>query len=296
MNNRTHYAAAIAAFFIWGFFSIPLRALRNYDPGEILYFRILLSLLVLVVIIGGFRRTELKEQWKLFKSLSSSKRRVVTLLTLAGGALLSVNWLIFIYIVNFINIKTASFSYFICPVLTAILGYLLIKEKMTALQWIAVLLCAVSCVLIGLNSVSELGYSFFTALTYALYLITQRKNQGFDRIIVLGVQVLFSFILLSVLVNYLVGSIPSEPKFYGVILIIAVVFTVLPLFLNLYALNKINSATIGILMYLNPMINFSLAFILFNESVNLLQIIGYLIIAVALVIFNYPYVKKLSKV
>lgn len=295
MNNRTHYAAAIAAFFIWGFFSIPLRALRNYDPGEILYFRILFSLLVLVVIIGGFKRAELKNQWALFKSLSPSKRRVVTLLTLAGGALLSVNWLIFIYIVNFINIKTASFSYFICPVLTAILGFVLIKEKMTPLQWIAVLLCAVSCVLIGLNSVSELGYSFFTALTYALYLITQRKNQGFDRIIMLGVQVLFSFILLSLLVNYLVGSIPAEPRFYGFILIIAVVFTVLPLFLNLYALNRINSATIGILMYLNPMINFSLAFILFDESVNVLQIIGYLIIAVALVIFNYPYVRKLSK-
>jgi chloramphenicol-sensitive protein RarD len=62
---------------------------------------------------------------------------------------------------------------------------------------------------------------------------------------------------------------------------------VLPLFLNLFALNKINSATIGILMYINPLINFTVAFIVFRETVNLLQIIGYSIIAAALIIFNY---------
>ena len=286
MNNNKHYAAAITAFVVWGFFSIPLRALKEYAAGEILYFRILFSLLVLFLIIIAFRRAALSRDIALLKTYSPDKKRNVILLTLAGGALLSVNWLTFIYIVNNINIKTASFSYLICPVMTAVLGYVLIQEKMTRQQWLAVLLCAISCALIGINSALELGYSFLTALTYALYLITQRKNQGFDRMVILGIQVAFSFLILSLLFPYLVHTVPDSLDFYGIIIAIAIVFTVFPLFLNLYALNRINSATIGILMYINPIFNFTLAFVLFKESISLIQLLGYFIILIALILFN----------
>lgn len=294
MNNKKHYAAAIAAFVVWGFFAIPLRALQEYTAGEILFFRILFSFLVLIVIIFGFKRKDLKSDWTLFRSLSPPKRNRVITLTLLGGALLTVNWLCFIYIVNNINIKTASFSYLICPVVTAILGYLLIKEKMTPLQWIAVALCAVSCVLMGISSALELGYSILTAFSYALYLISQRTNQGFDRMIMLGIQVLFSLLILMVFINFLITKVPVHFEFYSTILIIAVLFTVLPLFLNLFALNKINSATIGILMYLNPIFNFSVAFLVFGERIDNLQLLGYGIILIGLILFNFPNFKKIQ--
>jgi chloramphenicol-sensitive protein RarD len=288
MDNRKHYLAAISAFVTWGFFSIPLRALKEYSAGEILYFRILFSTLVLLVIIFGFKRKDIGKDLAFLRSFSAEKKRKVILLTLAGGVLLTVNWLTFIYIVNHINIKTASFSYLICPVITAVLGYVLIQEKMSTVQWIAVALCTLSCVVMGLNSALELGYSFLTAVTYALYLISQRKNQGFDRIIILGIQVLFSFVILNIFYNQLITEIPATAEFYSLIMVIAIVFTVLPLFLNLFALNRINSATIGILMYVNPLINFSVAFIVFGETVNAIQLTGYFLIVVALVIFNYP--------
>lgn len=288
MDNRKHYLAAISAFVTWGFFSIPLRALKEYSAGEILYFRILFSTLVLLVIIFGFKRNDIRKDLAFLRSFTPEKKRNVILLTLAGGVLLTVNWLTFIYIVNHINIKTASFSYLICPVITAVLGYVLIQEKMSSLQWVAVALCTLSCVVMGLNSALELGYSFLTAITYALYLISQRRNQGFDRIIILGIQVLFSFLILNIFYSQLITEIPTTAKFYSLIMVIAIVFTVLPLFLNLFALNRINSATIGILMYVNPLINFSVAFVVFGETVNAIQLTGYFLIVVALVIFNYP--------
>jgi chloramphenicol-sensitive protein RarD len=294
MGNRKHYLAAVTAFIVWGFFSIPLRALSDYSAGQILYFRIAFSLAVLAIIIFAFRRASLRSDLQRIKCLSLRQRLSLVSLTLVGGLLLTVNWLTFIYIVNNINIKTASFSYLICPVITAVLGYVLIKEKLTPIQWFAVLLCTVSCVIMGMNSRLELGYSVLTAGTYALYLISQRVNQGFDRMLILGTQVLFSFLLLTVANGVLVESIPSEGKFYGVIAIIAVVFTVFPLFLNLFALNKINSATIGILMYLNPLFNFSVAFIVFEEQISNLQLIGYSIIILALVLFNLQNFRKLQ--
>jgi chloramphenicol-sensitive protein RarD len=294
MDNRKHYAAAVSAFVIWGFFTIPLRALQAYSAGEILYFRIMFSLAVLLIIIAGFKRKAVQADISFLRSFSTQERNKVIALTLAGGALLTINWLTFIYIVNHINVKTASFAYLICPVITAVLGFVLIKEKLSGLQWFAVAMCTLSCVLVGMNSALELGYSFLTALTYALYLISQRKNQGFDRINVLGVQVFFSFIVLSIISPYLIDDVPAQGDFYILIFVIAVIFTVLPLFLNLFALNRINSATIGILMYLNPLFNYTVAFLIFHETINSLQLVGYGIILTALVIFNYPNFKKLQ--
>jgi chloramphenicol-sensitive protein RarD len=294
MSNQKHYVAGISAFVIWGFFSIPLRALHEYAAGEILYFRILFSLFVLIAVISGFRRKSISETWRVFQTLTLRQKQLMVSLTLLGGILLTVNWLTFIYIVNHINIKTASFAYLVCPVITAVLGFVLLKEKLTRAQWVAVSLCAVSCVMIGINSALELGYSILTALTYALYLISQRKNQGFDRMIVLGIQVLFSLILLSALFSTLVDEVPVDGQFYWIIGVIAVVFTVLPLFLNLYALNKINSATIGILMYINPIFNFSIAFLVFHETITFIQFVGYAIILIALFIFNYSYFQRLQ--
>ena len=292
MNNARHYLAAIAAFVIWGFFSLPLRAISDYSVGAILYFRILFSCLVLVVIVFGFKRVDIRKDLAVFRSLSRRDRNSAILLTIGGGALLIINWLSFIYIVNNVNVKTASFAYMICPVITALLGYLMLNEKLTNIQWTAVALCAVSCVFMGISSGLELGYSFLTAFTYAVYLVSQRRNQGFDRMIILGIQVLFSFMVLSLFYNTLIEEIPVGTRFYSFTFMIALVFTVLPLFLNLFALNRINSATIGILLYLNPIFNFSIAFIVFKESVNMIQIIGYSIIVVAIILFNYPTFKR----
>ncbi len=151
MNNARHYLAGIAAFVIWGFFSLPLRAISDYSVGAILYFRIFFSCLVLIVIVFGFKRAELKRNLAVLRSYSRVQRNITILLTMAGGALLIVNWLTFIYIVNNINVKTASFAYMICPVITALLGYFMLNERLTNVQWAAVALCTVSCVLMGIK-------------------------------------------------------------------------------------------------------------------------------------------------
>ncbi len=294
MNNQKHYAAAISAFVIWGFFSLPLRALKGFGAGEILYFRIFFSAIILILIILIARKAKLKADYSLFKSLTRNQKTQIIAITLTGGLLLVGNWLTFIYVINAINIKTASFSYFICPVLTAVLGHFLLKERLNPAQWTAVGLCLISCVLMGLNSTLELGYSIIVAITYALYLVTQRKNVGFDRMTTLLAQILFAFLILNIFYSSLINTIPTSVNFYLIIILIAGLFTVTPLFLNLFALNKINSTTVGILLYINPLMNFTLAILVFGETVTNLQMIGYAIIIVALILFNYSNIKKIQ--
>ena len=295
MNNKNYYLSAILSFLIWGVFSVPLKMMSAYEAGQILFFRIGFAVLLLAVFFFLFNRKEAKENFEVYKSFTKQKKIQTILLTIGGGLLLTANWLIFIYVVNSVNIKTATFSYFICPVLTAVLGFLILKEKLGKLQWIAVLMCAASCVLIGRDSVSELAYSLVIAATYAFYLITQRRNNHFNKLFVLLVQLTAALMVIAPFYSLLVGAAPAGAGFYFAVAGISLVFTIIPLFLNLFALKGLNSATIGILMYINPMLNFTLGVLYFDEKVSATQWISYSIIAAALVLFNSGNIIKINK-
>jgi len=295
MNNKKYYLAALLSFTIWGFFSLPLKMMSGYAPGEILFFRVVFAVALLLGYFLLIRRDVVHESYRIYRECTPVQKRNLAFLTVGGGILLVANWLLFIYVVNEVNIKTATFSYFICPILTAVLGFVILKESLTIPQWIAVAICTISCVLIGKDSVSELAYSLVIAFCYAFYLITQRKNIYFDRLFVLAIQLISVLILILPFYNKLVITTPDQPSFYFAVMMISLFFTVIPLFLNLYALKKLNTATLGILMYINPMINFSLGVLYFGEEVSNNQMIGYLLIALALVIFNYQNMKKLGQ-
>src|ERR1041385_245660 len=111
MNNRKYYAAAILAFTVWGFFPWVLKSLAAYTAGEILYFRIMFSSILLVFIVALVRSGKLGKDLATFKTYATGEKVKVILLWLAGGLLLTINWLTFIYTVNQVNIRTASFSY-----------------------------------------------------------------------------------------------------------------------------------------------------------------------------------------
>ncbi len=294
MANRKYFLAAITAFIVWGFFAVELRYLSDYSAGQILYFRILIAAVCLIVL-ALIRRQTLQDNLQKFNQLESQKKWKLTLITLIGGLFLTFNWLIFIYVINHVNIKTGSFSYFICPVLTAVFAFVIIKENLNKYQWISVGLCVISCVLVGFQSVTELSYSVVIASTYALYLISQRRNLEFDRLLTLTVQILFSLIVLTPFYSLLVNEAPESGSFYLHILFIALVFTIIPLFLNLFALKGLKSATIGILMYLNPLIGFALAFFYYDEKTNYFQLTGYGLIVVAVLLFNYQTIIKVSE-
>ena len=293
MNNRNYYLAAISSFIIWGVFSLPLKMMSNYAAGQILFFRVAFAVLILILFFLLLGRSSARENLRTFKSLDKKQKLIISLLTIGGGILIVSNGLIFIYVVNSVNIRTATFSYFICPVLTAVFAFALLKEKLGTLQWIAVLLCAVSCALIGKDSVTELGYSLVIASTYAFYLITQRKNTAFDRLFILMIQLSFAMIVILPFYPMLVSSLPSGAGFYFAVAGISLVFTIVPLFLNLYALKGMSSSTLGILMYINPIINFTIGVLYFNEKVTVNQSIGFTIIAFALLLFNYQAMRRM---
>lgn len=286
MRINKYYLAAFSAFFIWGFFSLALKPLHNYPSLDILFYRVFFSVIVMVLINVAFRRNVLIQNWNHFKSMTAKKRKRVVVLTLGGGLFLSSNWFVFIYVMNHVSVKAASLAYLICPILTTVFAFFILSEKLSKWQWIAVTISSISCVLLSLNHFEDIFYSLITAATYALYLVSQRKNSELDRFLILNIQLLFTAIILLPFYPDYSGAVPVAPLFYGCLLVIVVFFTIIPLFLNLYALNGINSSAVGIMIYINPIIGFLLAIFYFNEEATSLQLFSYFLILVSIAVFN----------
>jgi len=292
MNNNKHYLAAIGAFTIWGTFSIALRAMAEFVPSTILYFRVLIAALILVLFFSFVKRKVLMENLGILRSFDVKKRARIGLFLVIGGLLLAINWLVFIHVVNHVSIKAASFSYFICPVLTAVLAYVFLKEKLSVVQWVSVAICAVSCLLIGRDSLKEAGFSLIVASSYAIYLIVMKQLGALDKLVVLLFQVGTALLIITPFYGYLVPHTPTDVYFYLGTAGIAFFFTVLPMNLQLFALQRLNSSTIGILMYINPMMNFLVGVLVFHEAISLFQGLGYVLILGAVVLFNYENIRR----
>lgn len=286
MKFNKYYLAAFSCFFIWGFFGLALRPLHDYASLDILFYRVFLASALLLLINILLRKNELKNDYGIFQSLSFAQKRKTVLLTVLGGFLLIFNWYLFMYAVNHVSLQSASFAYLICPIITTILAFFILNEKLSKWQWLAVFLCVISCSILSYGHTKELLYSLIIAISFALYLISQRKNNQFDRFVVLTIQLVIASLVILPFFPIYSGDIPTANLFYKLIMVIVVLFTIIPLFLNLYALKGMSSSAVGILMYTNPLINFFLAIFYFHEEINLAQIVSYSLILMSILIFN----------
>ena len=290
--NSKYYIAVITAFTIFGFFSVVLKSLDAFSAFDILSYRTLGSLMIMLFVSLALRPKVLKKNINTFKSLGNTVKKRIIITNVLSGLFLALNWYIYIYVMNNVSVSATSLAYLICPILTMVLAYLILKEKLFKLQWVAVILSGVACLLLSLGNITDLFYSMIIAFTYAFYLVLQRKNHEIDRFLVLTIQVFFAVIfLLPFIVSY---DSPNEktPFFYGMLVLIAVVFTIIPMYLNIYALKGLSSSVAGIFIYLNPLITFAFAIFYFKEKVSTLEAICYILILISVIVFNFSVIKN----
>jgi chloramphenicol-sensitive protein RarD len=292
MKLYKYYLIAFLSFMIWGFFSLALKPLHNYPSLDILFYRVFLCAVIMLVSSLMVRVQVLRKSIKLIRDMPKKEQLSLAKRTFGGGILLTANWFFFIYVMNHISVKAASFAYLVCPILTTVIAFFVLHEKLSKWQWTAVVLSLVSCLLLSFNNIADVAYSMIVALSYALYLVTQRKNFGIDKFLLLTVQITFSALLLLPFYPVYSAPLPSDPFFYGVIALIAVLFTIVPLYMNLYALQGVNSSTMGIMLYINPLMNFGIALFYFHEPINQFQMVAYSLILLSIVVFNERHIFK----
>jgi len=294
MKQSNYIFAAIVTYLMWGFFSFGLKPIANYPPLDILFFRLYVSVFFLVIINVSFRRKKIKQDWQLFYSLEKKQRNKLATLIIGGSLILMTNWLSFIIVMNNISVQAASLSYLVCPIITTVLAFVILKEQLTKVKWLAVIISLLACIILSIGHFIDLFYSLIVACSFALYIIIQRSLKIFDSFNLLMTQLLIVAVLMLPLVFTFAGEIPSEPIFYRCIMMIVVLFTIIPMFLNNFALKGIDSSTVGVLIYLNPITNFLLAIFYYKESISFVQIMGYSLIFIAIFVFNFQTVYKLT--
>ncbi|OXA91278.1 EamA family transporter [Flavobacterium hercynium] len=286
MKTTKYYIAAITAYTIWGFFSLVLKPIHEYPSLDILFNRVFSCSILMLLIVFIFKRNKVTEAIEIFKKMEVAEKRKTILINIGGSVFLIANWFSFIYVMNHVSVKATSLAYLVCPILTTLLAYFILHEKLSKTQWIAVGLSISGCLLLSYADLMDMFFSVFIGFTYASYLVSQRVNKAFDKFITLTFHITLAALVLLPFYPAYSGPLPTEFKFYFCIETIAILFTIIPLFLNLYALSGIKASTVGMLLNINPMIAFALANFVYHEQIGTLQYVSYAIILLAVIVFN----------
>ncbi len=293
MRSRIKYfSAAFFAAALWGFMSIPLREIKEWPSEDILYYRIFVAVALIWLFIFIFRKKQLRKDVSHIKQLSQRQKTRLLGLTLMASLLIMGNWFAFIYAVNHVSIQSAAFAYLVCPILTALAGFLILKEGLSTIKKISIGIAFASVAMLGQGSFQEICWSVGIASFYALYLVIQRTIQQVDKLNVLAGQLTICSLAILPFLLWQQHSLPHDPKFWFNIVVIAIVFTIIPLYLSMYALNGVSSSTVGILIYINPIVAFAVAILYFHERINTYQLLAYFVLLVAVLLFNWGTLRK----
>ncbi len=158
------------AFLVWGSFPLYFRALEPASAVEILLHRIVWSLLVCLVVLAATRK--LGAFWAVLRS-----PRLLATLSLAA-VLIAVNWGVYIYAVNAGNVVEASLGYFINPLLTVLLGVVVLHERLRRLQWFAVAVGFVAVVVLTVDYGHPPWIALVLAASFGSYGLVKNRVGG----------------------------------------------------------------------------------------------------------------------
>jgi chloramphenicol-sensitive protein RarD len=277
-RHREGLAAAIGAYVLWGLFPLYWPLLKPAAPVEILGHRMVWSLAFLVVVLAatsGFR-------W-----LRTIGWHRVGLLTLAA-VLITINWGTFIYAVNSKHVVETSLGYFINPLVTVALAVLILHESLRRNQRIAVAIGAVAVLVLTI----DYGRPPWIALTLAGAFATYgfvKKRADVDGIQSLAVETAVLFPAAFGYLLYLAasgdGTFTTEGAGHMALLAGAGVVTAVPLMLFGAAAIRIPLATVGLLQYIAPVMQFLIGVLVYGEDMPPERLAGFALVWVALTVF-----------
>lgn len=277
--------AALGAYGLWGLLPIFFRLLHHVDPVEIVTQRILWSLLLILTLLA--LRNGIGPMVAVLRD-----RRL--LLALAGSAvMIAINWLVYVWAVNDGHVVATSLGYFLNPLVNVALGVLVLKERLRHGQMLAIGFAAVGVAILAASAITTLWISLTLAFSFAFYALI-RKMTPVAPMTGLGVETL---LLTPLAVAYLMWEAGHGSIGFGqdvsttALLIIAGAVTTVPLVLFATAARSLPMATLGVLQYLAPTLQFVCGVVLFGETLSLGQMLSFGLIWVGLILFATDSVK-----
>jgi chloramphenicol-sensitive protein RarD len=283
------FLAALAAYLIWGVSPIFFHALGALSPFEVVAHRVVWGVLsVGVVIVATGRVAQVV-------AILRSPRKVMVF---AGSALaITVNWVVFVHAATTGHGLEASLGYYVFPLLSVLLGAVVLKESFSRRQGLALLVVigGVSILVVGQGHLPWITLALaFSFGTYGLL----RKIAPAESLVGLFVETL---LLTPIALAYLayqhisgqgLTHLADSGMLWWLLIIGTPIWTGLPLFFFGFAARRLRLSTVGLMQYINPTCQFIIATQFFDETLTPTHAVVFGIIWLGIIIYAVPARKR----
>jgi chloramphenicol-sensitive protein RarD len=278
-TRRAGLLFGVGAYASWGLFPAFFPLLKPASAFEILAHRIVWCFALMVVIVAAVRR---------LGDLRRMSKRTWLLLT-AASALISVNWVIYIYAVNNGHVVDAALGYFINPLVTVALGLLIFRERLNRAQFVALAIAVIAVVILTVEVGAPPIIGIGLALSFGLYGAV-KKVVPVDPRVSVGVEAAiatpFALVFIAVLHATGQGTFTDHGLGHIVLMILSGVLTALPLLFFAAAAQRLPMVTMGLLFYLTPAMQLTWGVVVGHEPMPPARWLGFALIWLALAVFS----------
>lgn len=265
---RSGFLLGIGAYTLWGLLPLYLRLLVGTPALQVLAHRVIWSLLLLAAIVLALR--------KLHPIVAAARGRTLALLA-ASAMLIAVNWLIYIWSVQHGHVLEASLGYFINPLVNVALGTIVLGERIGRVQALAVAVAAAGVLAMAVSGGGALWISLALAVSFGLYGLI-RKVAAIDALG--GLTVETALLLVPAVAVVGLAQAGGQGAFgrdwhLDMLLVLAGVVTAAPLLMFAAAARRLRYATLGLLQYIAPTLQFVEAVLIFREPLRPIHIVTF---------------------
>lgn len=278
--------AAILAYLLWGLFTIYWKQLADLDPFEMIGWRILSALVLLIVIDAATGR---------LPAVAAALRQPRQLArTAVSAVLLFGNWSSYVWAVVNGHVVETALGYFLSPLITMALGVVVLHERLSRVRQVAMLLGAAAVVVLAVAYGQMPWVAIVIAVSWSGYAFTKRGvtlgplQSLTAELAVLAVPAIV--LIVSGLFRSTGVPATATPRQW-VLLLGTGVITALPLTLFAYAAKRVPLTILGPANYLVPIINLLLGWLVYGETMTPSRLAGFVLVWVALLLMTQEMVR-----
>jgi len=276
-------AYAITAYALWGVLPLYFVLLAPIGAPELVAWRIVLALIFCVVLLTVTRG------WPAFLQLVRHTR---TLLTMGAASIfILLNWGTFIFATLTGHVLEASLGYFTNPIVTVLLGVIVLKERLRPLQWIAIGISALAVLVLAINYGQFPWIALTLAFSFGAYGLIKKQVGG--RVDAIGGLTLETawlalpaaivLIVIAASGNLVLGTVSTE---HTLLVLSAGAVTAIPLLLFASAARRLPLVYIGLTQYLAPVLQFIVGVVLLHEAMPTSRWLGFGLVWLALIVLT----------
>jgi chloramphenicol-sensitive protein RarD len=281
-EERRGLALGVAAYTLWGTFPLYWPLLEPSGAVEILAHRVVWSLLTMTVLVVVLRRH------RQLRAILSDRR--VTLLLLVAAVTVTCNWTTYIYGVNSGRVVETSLGYFVNPLVTVVMGVVVLGERLRPLQWAALGMGFAAVCVLTWDYGRPPWIALVLAFSFGTYGLAKKSaDVGAVESLAFETAAIAPFAL-----GYLVlldlsgdGHFTTEGLGHALLLTTTGIVTAVPLICFGAAATRVSMVSLGLLQYIAPTMQFVLGLVVFSETMTAGRWLGFTLVWTALALFTY---------